>query len=154
MSNALLSSDLENAVEIDWFADNDEVVVIPRDQLRFTIQKDRAIEALRIAKNSERFELQFRLLLRRLALWVKQRTRDVHRAIITLQDNSLMFVVMQSINQYNEQLQDDLAKLDIAIAQDHDLDLIMLRTVMLPPIDNDALGSFLDMRMVLQYHGK
>ena len=95
------------------------------------------------------------MLLGKLAGWVKERAGDIQTAIITLQDNSLVFVVVQSDDRYDEQLQDDLAELDFAIAQDTDLDLVRLRMVMLPPVDSDALGSFVDTRMVLQYqHGK
>jgi hypothetical protein len=155
MSAALISSELANVVEIDWYDDNDHIVVTPRSQLRFSIQKDRAIEALRIAKDSERFKLQFDLLLEKLGLWVKERTSRVSTGIVTLQDNSLVLIVVQANDRYDEQLQDDLAELDYTIAQDMDLDLIRLRTVMLPPVDNDSLGSFVDPRMVLQYqYGK
>ena len=155
MSTAIAFSELSNFVAIDWYDENDEIVVTPRNQLRFTIQKDRAIEALRVVKDAERFTLQFQLLLEKLGRWVKERTSDIQRAIITLQDNSLMFVVVQAENQYHEQLQDDLAELDFSIAQDTDLDLMRLRTVMLPPVDNDGLESFVDPRMVLQIqHGK
>ncbi len=148
-------SNIENVIEIDWYDETDDVVVNPRDQLRFTIQKDRAIEALRLAKDSERFSLQFQLLLGRLARWHKEHSDAIGAAIVTLQDNSLMFVVKQSVNKYDEQLQDDAAELDFSIAQDADLDLVRLRVVMLPPVDNDAIGSFLDPRMVFQFpHGK
>lgn len=110
---------------------------------------------LRIAKDSDRFKLQFDLLLEKLGLWVKKRTNRLSTGIVTLQDNSLVLVVVQSNDRYDEELQDDLAELDYAIAQDIDLDLIRLRTVVLPPVDNDSLGSFVDPRMVLQYqYGK
>jgi hypothetical protein len=155
MSTAFVSSELTNVVEIDWFDVNDQVVVTPRSQLRFSIQKDRAIEALRIAKDSERFSLQFDLLLDKLGRWFKERTDHVRTGIVTLQDASLVLVVVQVNDEYNEQLQDNLAELDHAIAQDTDLDLIRLRTVILPPVDNDSLASFVDSRMVLQYqYGK
>ena len=155
MSTSFFPSQLANVVEIDWFDTNDEIVVTPRSKKRFTIQKDRAIEALRLVKDTERFTPQFDLLLEKLARWVKERAADIRAAIITLQDNSLVFVVMQSNVPYDEQLQDALADLDFSIAQDTDLDLVRLRTVMLPLVDNDALKSFVDPRMILQYqHGK
>ena len=47
MSTGLVFSELSNVVEINWYDENDEVVVVPRDQLRFSIQKDRAIKALK-----------------------------------------------------------------------------------------------------------
>ena len=118
MSTALVSSELANVVEIDWFDDNDRIVVTPRNQLRFSIQKDRAIDALRLAKDAERFELQFDLLLGKLGRWVKERASKIHKAIVTLQDNSLVLVVVQVNERYDEEIQDDLAELDFAIAQE------------------------------------
>jgi len=155
MSTSLIPSQIENVVEIDWYAESDHVVVTPKNQQRFIIQKDAAIEALRQAKAAERFELQFDLLLQVLGKWLHERTSAVESGIVTLQDNSLVFVVVQSKVAYDEQLQDDLAGIDVAIAQDASLDLIKLRTVLLPPVGSEALGTFLDPRMVLRYtHGK
>jgi hypothetical protein len=124
--------------------------------LRFSIQKDRAIEALRVAKDGEQFSLQFELLLyEKLARWIKERSESIRAAFVTIRDNFLVFVVVQADIAYNETLQDDLADLEFAIAQDADLDLVRLRTVMLPPVDDESLGSFLDPRMLIKYqHGK
>ena len=138
--------DLANVLEIDWFDGTDEIGVTPRNQIRFTIQKDRAIEALRIANNTERFTSQFNLLLNTLGRWVKQHASGIRSAIVTLQDNSLMFVVVQSAISYDEILQDDLSEIDFAVAHDADLDLIKSRThSSAPSVDNEGawlvLGS-------------
>jgi hypothetical protein len=138
-------------VEIDWFDENEAVSVNPRDQRRFTIQKDCAIEALRLVNVAERFTRQFDLLLEVLAQWVREKSSLIGAAIMTLQDDALMFVVMQSDISYRESLQDELADLDMAVARDANLDLIRLRTIMLPRVDAEELMSFLDHRMILRY---
>ena len=70
--------------------------------------------------------------------------------------SALMFVVVQLNAEYDEDLQDDLYDLVFAIAQDAALNLIRLQTTVLPPVDEEALQSFIDPQMVLlfQRHGK
>jgi hypothetical protein len=156
LPHSTLLPDFCNAVEIDWYDENDKVVVRPRNEQRFSIQKDRAIEVLRMVKETDRFNMQFNLLLGNLGKWIRDRAESIRAAIVTLQDNSLVLVVVQSGASYDEQFQEDLSDLDFRVAQDADLDLIKLRTVLLPPVEGDALGSFLDQRMILTYkhHGK
>lgn len=138
-------------VELDWFADNDVVSVTPRSQIRFNIQKDRAIEILQREKDAAQFGQQFSLLLERLAKWVSYREPKIERAILTLQDNALAFVVVRTAVEYDEDFQDELADLDIEVANDPDLQLISLKTLGLPHVTSDALRSFLDERLVLEY---
>ena len=120
--------------------------------ISITNQKDRAIEALRLASQGAE---QFDFLLEVLARWLKDRTASVSQATVTLHENSLAFVVVQKNESYDEKFQDDLSDLEFAIAQDHDLNLITLRTVLLPPVDAAALASFLDSRLIFTYrHGQ
>jgi hypothetical protein len=58
-----------NYVELDWYDENEVVEVRPRDKQRFEVQKDRAIEILRVAKEGDRFQTQFQFLLNTLAAW-------------------------------------------------------------------------------------
>jgi hypothetical protein len=141
------------SVELDWYAvgDGDVVGVTPRNQARFEVQMDRAIEILQLAKESERFSKQFRLLLQKLAAWIQPRINQIATAFLTLQDSSLAFVVVRREAAYDEAFQDDLADLDIEIANDGDLDLIHVSTLALPDVDKSAVYSFLDKRLVLTY---
>ena len=140
-----------NRVELDWYSDNDYVEVTPRNQKRFNIQKDLAIEVLQKAKESERFDKQFALLLERLAQWINDQSDKIAHGIITLQDGSLAFVAIQHSGKYDEQFQDALADVDLEIANDPDLDLIQLKTIALPNVSGESLSSFIDKRMVLTY---
>jgi hypothetical protein len=144
------SSDI-NPVELDWFAEDEVVRVTPRNQQRFDIQKDRAIEILQRAKESGRFQQQFSLLLNRLAEWLAPRQAKVSQAIVTLQDGTLVFLLVRKEAKYDEGFQDELAELDFDIANDPDLDLIKLKTLALPNVSGEALRSFLDERLILSY---
>jgi hypothetical protein len=141
------------SVELDWYAEDDVVHVTPRNQKRFEIQKDRAIEILQRAKDGERFQQQFGLLLDRLAEWINKHQVKIENSILTLQDDRLAFVVVRHEARYDEQLQDDLADFDFDIANDPDLDLVRLKTLALPNVAGESLRSFLDERLVLVYHG-
>lgn len=140
-------------VELDWFAEGDVVRVVPRNQKRFEIQKDRAIEILHRGRDVDRFNSQFALLLDRLAQWISDRKDKIAQAIVTLHDGVLAFVVVRRQAKYDEQFQDDLAEFDFNLANDADLDLMKLQTLALPNVTGDALVSFLDERLVLSYHG-
>jgi hypothetical protein len=113
MSTADLPEQIQS-VELDWFAEGDVVTVTPRNQGRFEIQKDRAIEILQKAKQADQFELQFKLLLKQLAEWISVRQDKIANAFLTLQDGTLAFVVVREAAQYNEDFQDDIAEIDIA----------------------------------------
>lgn len=152
MTSAISIPDSANVVEIDWYDDSEQVVVRPRKQSRFTIQKDRAIEALRAANEVEKFTKQFNLLLEVLGGWIKAHTAGISVAVVTLHDNSLAFVVVQRNPSYDERFQDEISNLEFSIAHDADLSLIKMRTVLLPPVGQDDMRSFLDERMILTYH--
>lgn len=143
------------AVELDWFAENDIVRVTPRDQSRFDVQKDLAIDILQKARESEHFQKQFSLLLQRLAEWVNVHHRKIEQALVTLQDGVLCFVVVRKEVKYDEAIQDELADLDTEITNDPALALIEFKALALPNLSSDdALKSFLDERLILVYHGQ
>jgi hypothetical protein len=148
--------DTVNQVELDWYDESDEVRVTPRDQVRFNIQKDRAIDILQQANKSDLVREQFTLLLSRLAEWLRGRQGKISNAILTLQENSLAFVVVRRQAKYDEQFQDELADLDFAIANDPDLEQVALKTLALPHVTGDSLRSFLDTRLVFSFphHGE
>jgi len=141
------------SVELDWYTEDDVIHVTPRNQKRFEIQKDRAIEILQRAKDGEVFQRQFGLLLDRLAEWIHVHQAKIANSILTLQDDRLAFVVVRKEAPYDEQFQDDLADLDFDIANDTDLNLVRLKTLALPNVTGESLRSFLDERLVLVYHG-
>lgn len=141
-------------VELDWYSEDETVRVIPRDRKLFEVQKDAAIEFLRVAHRAEQFEKQLSLLLGTLAGWIKAHRGDVRDAYLTLQDGALSFVVVRSAARYDADFEDALTDLDFDVANDPALSLIKLHAVALPPASAQALSSFLDRRFLLSYHGQ
>lgn len=139
------------AIQLDWYNEDEVVEVIPQDQQRFEVQKDRAIAILRMAQQSEQFGLQFQLLLGRLAEWLRTRQSKVDRAFVTYQDDALAFVVVRNTVPYDEDFEDALSDLDFDIANDADLELVKLKTLALPRVSEEAVRSFLDERLMLSY---
>lgn len=148
-----LATNLTNCIELDWYDGEELVRVTPRNQERFQVQKDRAIEILQLVKDADRFDNQFALLLKTLAQWIRQHEEKIDRAIVTLQDATLAFIVVQRAAKYDEAIVDALAELDFGISNDPDLELVKLKTLALPNVTGAALESFLDKRLLLVYHG-
>ncbi len=142
-------------IEINYWSENDTIVVTPDDLDRFDIQKEVAIEVLRIASQHEKsFHAQMKLLLRRLAEWIDAHKANVTRGFLTIQDGSMVFVVVKSDPKLDEPLEDSLSEMDVAIANDPDFNLLRLNTIALPPATREALMSFLDERFLVSYDGK
>ncbi|QDU36167.1 hypothetical protein Mal4_04500 [Maioricimonas rarisocia] len=145
------STGMQAAVEIDWYAEEDRVEVIPRDQQRFDLQKDRVINLLQLADHGEK---QLLLLLRQLGEWFDRNSGRIPAAYLTLRDNTLLFLVISETPACDDELEDELSDLDLAIANDPDLKLIRLNTLVLPPASPEALGSFFHDEFTLVFRGK
>ena len=78
--------------------------VTPRDQMRFDIQKDRAIKILQIADKAGK---QFEFLVDRLVRWISRNESAIAGAYLTLQDGTLAFVVVRKDARYDESFQDE-----------------------------------------------
>lgn len=142
------------SVELDWYAESEQVTVTPRSQRRFEISKDRAIEVLQVAEERRiRFDKQFSLLLYELAEWIHDHEDQIETPYLTIQDGSLMFVVVRNDARLDLEFEDDLSALDFRLANDPALDLIRLHTMSLPPTDDDSLQSFLFEPFTISYHG-
>jgi len=154
MENETLDQIPAITLELDWYAEQDVVSVNPRDQRRFEIQKDRAIEILQKERERETFQKQFSLLLEHLAQWIRERRGQIEGSYLTLQDGALALVIVKKDVKYDDRFEDELSDLEFQVANDPDLRSIELTVLAVPPVGNDALRAFLDERLVLKYHGK
>lgn len=145
------------SVELDWYAEDETVIVTPRNQRRFEIQKDRAIRALQQEQDKvgdlDQTARQFNLLLERLANWIEARKEKILRGILTLRDGKLLFLVIQETPEYDEDFEDDLSALDVEIANDADLNLIGMDVLALPPASQEGLQSFVNEGCKITYDG-
>lgn len=129
-------------VQLDWAKRDGVIVVTPRDQDRFTIRIESAIETLVINEGANRFRKQMDLLFRNLANWLSARP-DVMKAYVTIRDGELAFVVMHNSSTYDETFEDELSNLDIELANDPDLREVEINVFSLPPVSDEVLDSFL-----------
>ena len=144
---------VENSLQLNWSDQDGMVTITPRDENRFAIKIRRAVELLQIGDKIDEFKQQFQLLHSILIHWGVER-QDVSAAYLTMRDGSLAFVVIRNVTQYDEDFEDSLSDLDIAIANDADLDLIRLHTLSLPLVSEEAVASFLDPAFTFHYfHG-
>lgn len=84
MSDTIGLPPTANYVELDWYDASEVVQVRPRDRQRFELQKDRAIEVLQAAKEADRFQKQFELLLNKLAACMTRIFRTSCRSLTSV----------------------------------------------------------------------
>jgi len=130
-----------------------KIGVDPRDSVRFDIQREKAARLLRMMDHAEQFEKQFSLLLDVLGRWIGDNDTKIKAAYLTMQNGILSFVVVQVAAEYDGEFEDSLTDLEFAIANDADLNLISMTTMPLPPVSEQALRSFIDESLLLQYVG-
>ena len=154
MTTALIRppSDQISAVEIDWYDRAETIKVCPRSQKRFEVHKDRAIKILQLATNADS---QIQLLIDKLGEWVRDNFDEyLSQAYLTLRDSRFAFLAISRLPECNDDLEDSLSDLDLSIANDPDLDLIRMNTLVLPPASDESLNSFFDQRFLLVFGGR
>ena len=143
----------QGIVQLDWADIDGSVTVTPENEDRFNLKIRRAIEACKEAVDADQFGLQFRILLKRLAEWRASRT-DVQDAYVTVRDGRFVFLVVRNRPEYDAEFEDSLSALDLAIANDTDLERIHLDAMAVPPASRESLASFLNPSILLVYRGK
>jgi hypothetical protein len=141
---------LDNAVEIDWFAEGDVIRVVPRDLERFEIHKDRAIRVLQLANEGEK---QLQLLISRLLEWTKSHSQEVAEGYLTLRDSTFVFFAINRTVECSDETEDAISDLDLEIANDPDLDTIRLNAMLLPMASPESLHSFFNDKFLLVFRG-
>ncbi|MEX2286505.1 MAG: hypothetical protein WD648_05395 [Planctomycetaceae bacterium] len=137
-------------IVIAYDSEADVVTVIPKDEARFEVQKQRAIEGLQRAKQAEVFRAQLDLLLGRLANWSKAHEAKVACAYLTLRDTRLSFVIISREAECDDDLEDDASRLDLKVSSNVDLDLIRMNVLVLPLTSTESLQSFVDKRFLIR----
>jgi len=140
-----------NILHLDCRQRDGTVVVTPADQDRFALTVEEAVKACRAYEQASAFRHQFQILLRMLADWIGQHRDQVAEAYVTVRDAGLLFLVVKKVPQYDDALEDQLTELDLAVAQDPNLDLIRLSVLAVPPASQEAIDSFLASGFTLQY---
>ena len=138
-----LNNDAIELLRLTWKQRGQHVLVEPDDEDRFCIAVDRVIRACQTEIKREDFERKFRLLLRKLAIWISSHSNLLSKACLTIRDQGLLFLVVRKDLRLDENLSDSLTALDIEIAQDPQLQEIRLSVLALPATSDEGIASFL-----------
>ena len=137
-------------VVVDWYDDRETVTIVPRDQVRFEVHKDYAIEVLRLADRRERFGAQLNLLLRTLAEWIRGQNGTVDQGYLTLNGSRLEFVAIAAGGADRDDTHDSLSDLSLDVYQDPALDLVTIQTMLLPAVNAEQLQGLLDDQLAIR----
>jgi len=138
----------ENIIELHCDDTSGHVRVIPPDRDLMTMPVEFAIEACRAFKHQIEFNDQFSLLL---AEWIVGHRNRISQAYLTTRDAGLLFLVVQTTEEYDSDLEGELTELDLEIANDSDFSHITLTVLGIPLVDEPSVASFLSPKVVLQY---
>ena len=138
-------------IDLRWEHREGQVRVIFPDKHMMVLPIQQAIEACGAYQNQVAFQQQFDSLHDELADWIHQHRDKVEQAFLTNRDGGLLFVVVTKGVEYDPDLEGDLTELDLAIANDNDLELIRLHVQALPHISRDAQRSFLSKGTTIRY---
>ena len=132
-----------NPIFLNWQDNDNNVVVTPEDNDRFVLTVSEAVEACKARGNENKFGLQFNLLMRITAEWLKEHKDKISCSYLTVRDAGLLFLVVRKEISFNSDFEDLLTEFDIKIAQDPQLDLIDLSVLAIPNSNEAGISSFL-----------
>lgn len=138
-------------IQLRWSERTRRVTVSPADQDLFVVSVQEAIEACRAHAHRKKFEHQFKALLGILAEWVDKRREQIRNAIVTLQEDAVLFLVVRKEMGYDRTFEDDLTRLDMEVAQHPNLDVVRLTVLALPNCSDEALAGFINPEVYLVY---
>lgn len=129
-----------------------QVLVEPADNDKFILRVKEAIIACRVmAEYKSLFEGHLDHLKNILGSWASKRKEKLHKVFLTLQDARMLFLVVTKLQTYDAQLEDELADLELEIAQDPECSRINLDVQALPYCSEDSYVSFCNPEWVLEY---
>ena len=144
----------QSTIQLSWEQQDGNLVVTPDDQDRFMVKVGKAIEVLRQHERERQFRKQFTLLVKQLATWLGEHPGSWERAFLTAGESTLRFIVVRKQVKFQSEITDALSDLGVRIANDPDLDLIKLSARALPSVSDEALQSFLDTSLMIEFNGE
>jgi hypothetical protein len=102
-----------------------------------------AIRDCQAFSHMEEFTEQFKKLHGKLSAWVAAQVNYVSTAFLTARDSAILLLLVQKSEAFNQELENAVTNLDIAVAQDEECNLIRLNILALPMASEESIGSFL-----------
>lgn len=132
------------------YSDHGTVVITPQDEDRFALTIQSAVEACAIHVKREQLEVRFRILLNRLADWLRSRLDAIADALLTERDGMLLFLVVMKKKRFDSNLEEDLTRLELEIRDDPQLEDLPFTTMALPYVDEADLMSFVNRQILIR----
>lgn len=133
------------------YSDQGTVVITRQDEDRFTLTIQSAVEACAIHAKREQLEARFRILLNRLAEWLRSRLDAIADAFLTERDGMLLFLVVMKKTRFDPQLEEDLTTLELQIQEDPQLEDLPFTTMAIPLLANqEDLMSFVNRHILIR----
>lgn len=127
------------------------VTLIDKDRDTFCMSVVQVISSVRLASEVRDVVQQVADLRDLLAAWIEKRKGSIHSAYLSFRSDGILFVVMQTGIERDENLATALADLDSQIAQDDRFDLLSVDTLSIPRSSKDAASAFLSSGHVHHY---
>ena len=130
----------------------DRVLVRPEDNDLFTLRVKEAIEACKIFENlKSRFKEQLDSLKNRLGVWIEDHPDKIQHAILTLREDTFLFLVVMQQIQFDDDMEDDLSDLILEIASAPEYSAINFDAQVLPHCSEAYYQSFCNPSWVFTY---
>ena len=139
-------------VFLNWEERDRGIVVTPENKDRFWMTVGAAIDACHFKQTLQEFGAQLGVLNARLTEWIRDHGEDVERAHLTVRNGGLFFLVVRRSVKYNAELADALAKLEIAIQNDPEIDQLKVRVLALPKVEESGIQTFLGELVFIYQH--
>ena len=137
--------------------DPDQPLLLARQDASFVATVGEAIDALRHQSNVSDTMHALDGILDRLAKWLVAWRTEVERAYFAPKDGRFLFMVVQSVPQFNEPLLDALADLDVELANEPSFEPLEVETLAAPAgaAGESRFASFLPAKGVFEFdpHG-
>jgi hypothetical protein len=130
------------------------VTLIDKDRDTFCMSVVQVISSVRLASEVRDVVQQVADLRDVLAAWIEKRKNSIHSAYLSFRSDGILFVVMQTGIERDENLATALAELDTQVAQDDRFDLLSVDTLSIPRSSKDAASAFLSSGHVQHYAGQ
>jgi len=138
-------------IRLRWDDKTSRIVVTAKDETRYVLGVKEILYACRSRANETDFRQQLELLQDVLGRWVREHGDKIRNAYITLREGSILFLVVQKGKQHDGDFEDELSHLDIAVAQDGQMELLNVSMLILPNCSDAARAGFVDRNLFLAF---
>lgn len=130
--------------------DGRDVLFEPLDEDRFVLSCGEAVKCAQIGMGVQALGDEIREAIRGARTWLDKRRESILACYATLRDGQILFVVIPSAPSFDFELANDLADLDIEIAE---ATLCHCEVIQVPAKCTEDLSGFLDPRFLTMVYG-